>query len=325
MQGNKVIVFPRIAATLLAACALLASASSHAQDYPNKPIRFIVPSSAATTNDGLTRVITTEMSKLLGQPIVVENKSGANQMIGVESLARSAPDGYTVAILGVDGVAFMPIISAHMRFDPFKDIVPVATVAESRYVLAGPSARPWKSFRELMAHAKANPGKLNYGSSAPQVRYGMLLILQKLGVDIAYIPYSGGGPYLTALAAGTVDMGMAGDGTAASLGDRVQVFAITGNTRSPKLPNVPTFNELGVANVYGPTYSLFVPAGTPRPVVDKLTATMEKALQSPEVKASLEKLAFDISFEKGDAAARTLNERVKAYADFAKAIGLKPE
>jgi tripartite-type tricarboxylate transporter receptor subunit TctC len=310
---------------LLACSLLLTLGQVIAQEYPSKPIRFIVPSSPATTNDGLTRVITAEMSKILGQPIFVENKSGANQIIGVEAIARAAPDGYTVGILGVDGVAFMPLVSSHLRFDPFKDIVPVATVAEVRYVLAGPSARPWKSFSELVAYARANPGKLNYGSSAPQLLYGMMLILRKMNLDIAYIPYSGGGPYLLALAAGTVDMGIAGDGSAASLGERVQVMAITGSTRSPKRPNVPTFDELGIANVYGPSFSLFVPAGTAKPIVDRLVNALERAVQRPEVKVALDKLAFEVTFEKGESAARTLNDRIKAYADFAKVSGLKPE
>ena len=313
-----------VTANLLWAAAL-ASGHAAAQEYPSKPIRFVVPSQPATTNDGLTRVLAADMSKTLGQPIVVENRSGADQVIGVEFIAKAPPDGYTAGFVGVDGVAFMPILAKELRFDPFKDMTPIATVAESRYVLAGPSARPWKTFNELLAYAKANPGKLNYGSSAPQVRYGSLLILQKYNLDIAYIPYSGGGQYLTAMAGGQFDMGIVGDGSAAGLGERVQVLAVTGKTRSPKLPNVPTFDELGIANVFGPSYALAVPSAVSRPIIDKLVNAAERSVQKPEIKAALDKLAIDITFEKGEAARRVLNERAKAYAEFAKRAGLKAE
>lgn len=292
------------------------------QDYPNKAIRMIVASNAGTTVDNLARAVSNELSKVLGQTIVIDNRSGAGQVIGMEGIARSAPDGYTIGILGVDGIAMAPLAYQNLRFDPLKEIPPIASVAETRYVLNGSSARPWKTFKEIIDYAKANPGKLNYGASAPQVRYGVMVIMQQTGTNMTYVPYSGGAAYLVALGAGTVDLGMAGVGSATTLGSKVRVYAVTGQTRSPRFPDAPTFTELGFPRVWGTSYSMNGPAGLPRAVIDRLTTGLRTALQRPELITTLNTMGFDVTFEPADGAARELNSRAKAYADFAKTTNL---
>jgi tripartite-type tricarboxylate transporter receptor subunit TctC len=297
-----------------------------AQDFPSKPIRFIVPSSAGTTSDLLARVLGAEMSKILGQPIVVEDKPGANQIIALEHIAKQSPaDGYTVGIVGVDGVALLPLTNKDLRFDPLKDLFFVAGVAETRYVLAGPAARPWKTFQELIAYAKANPGKLNYGSSVHQVRLPVLVLIRELGLNMVHIPYSGGGPYLQAVASGTVDLGITGEAAGLALGNKVQFFAITGRERSPRHPDVPTFAELNFPQINGPSYALSVRAGTPKPIIDKLSAAASTALERPEVKAALANHSMDITNDKPDAAARKLSELARFYADLAAKVSLTSE
>ncbi len=296
--------------------------SAAAQDYPNKPIRFIAPTSAGTTSDIVARVLAAEMGKILGQSTIVEDKPGAAQIIGLEYIAKQPADGYTIGLVGVDGVALLPLISKNLRFDPLVDLVPVAGVGEVRYALAGSTTRPWKTFQDMVAFARANPGKLNYGSSAPQVRFPMLVLMQDLNLDMVHVPFAGGGPYLTAIAANTIDLGVVGEGVGNSLMPRVRFYAITGKTRSAANPDVPTFTELGFPRVYGPAYSLTVRAGTPQAIMDKLTAAAEKALAMPETRAAVAKLQLDINYEKPEAAAKTLADRAKFYGEFGKKVNL---
>ena len=303
----------------------LAAPLALAQDYPSKPIRFVVSSTPGTTVDNLARTLANDMSKTLGQPIVVDNKTGAGQVIGVEAVAKAAPDGYTVGIIGVDGIAMMPLSYKNMRFDPLKDVVPLATIAESRYVLASPLGRPWKTFPEFIAHAKANPGKLNYGSSAAQVRIGVLMIMQRNDLDMVHIPYAAGGTYINSLPAGTIDAGLIGEGIAVSLNARLTILGLSGAKRAASFPDVPTFTELGLPKLYGPSYSMNLPTGVPTAIRDKLNAALEAALRKPDVRSTLNKYALEVNYEGPEAARATLADRAKLYADFAKSANIAPE
>lgn len=307
-----------------AAISLLPS-QAMAQDYPNRPIRFVVPSTAGATSDLLARVIATEMSKILGQPIVVDDKPGANQVIALENVVRSPADGYTVGVVGVDGVVLLPLTTKALRFDPMNDLVPVAGLAEGRYVLAGSADRSWENFNELVAFARANPGKLNYGSSVHQVRFPILLLIQKLGIDVVHIPYSGGAPYLQAIVSGTIDFGIISEGRVSAMGTRARLFAITGKNRIASHPDIPTFAELDFPQVKGAGYSLSVRAGTPKAVIDKLSAAAAVALERAEVKIALANLMLESSYEKPEVAARTLVEQAGFYAELAKKINIQPE
>lgn len=322
MFGNS-----SLAGLLLIGAVLAPGAgTASAQEYPSRPIRFIVPTTSGATADLVARVVGTEMSKVLGQPIVIEDRPGANQIIGLEHVAKQSPaDGYTVGIVGVDGVALLPLTTRDLRFDPMKDLVPIAGLAEARYVLAGPAARPWKTFNELVTHARANPGKLNYGSSVNQVRFPVMLILQELGLDMVHIPYSGGRPYDQAIVGGTLDLGILTEGSASRLGDKVRVFASTGQQRIAAQPDVPTFAELNFPQIKGPTYSLSVRTGTPKAITDKLASATSTTLERPEVKVAMERLLLKITNEKSDVAARNLVETAQFYADFIRKANIKPE
>jgi tripartite-type tricarboxylate transporter receptor subunit TctC len=317
----------RAAALLfLGAILVVLAGTAQAQGFPNKPIRMIVPTSAGATADFLARVLAPEMSRLLGQPIVVDNKPGANQIIGLEYIAKGAPaDGYTVGVVGIDGVNLLPLTTKGLRFDPMNDLVPIAALAEGNYVLASPTDRPWKSFDELMNYAKSHPGKLNYGSSVHQVRFPVLLVTQKLGLDVVHIPFSSGAAYLTAIVGGTLDFGIVGDNSAATMGARARILAVTGQNRLAAHPEVPTFTELGFPQAKGPGYGLSVRAGTPKAISDKLSAAAASALGKPEVRAAMRNLLLEPSDDKPEVLARKQSEQAKLYGDFAKGIGLQPQ
>jgi len=313
-------------AVIVVSGAMLAvgTSSAWAQKFPDKPIRFIVPSSSGSSSDLLARAVAVEMSKAIGQPIIVEDKPGANQLIALQHIVRAPADGYTVGVVGDDGVALLPLTTKNLRFDPLKDLLPIAGLTESRYVLISPSDRPWKSFPEFVAYAKANPGKLNYGSSVNQVQFPMLLMIRELGLDLAHIPYSGGAPYLQAILGGSIDVGITGESSAKTMGNRVQMFAVTGKDRSAHHPNVPTFSELNFPQIKGPTYSLSVNAGTPKAIVDTLVNASAIALKSPEMKQAMKTLLMEIDYQTPEDAARRLAEQVRYYKQFAADIKPNP-
>ncbi len=323
---NAAASFHLARALVLTSVFCVGAGLSHAQDFPAKPLRFVVPTTPGSTGDLVARVMGIEMARVIGQPVIVDNKPGANQIIGLENVARQSPaDGYTIGIVGIDGMALLPLTTKELRFDPLKDLTMVLGIAEARYVLVSPVAKPWKAFNELVAHAKANPGKLNYGSSVHQVRFPVMMLMQELGLDMLHIPYSGGRPYEQALATGTLDLGILTEGSASRAGNDFNLLATTGTQRMAARPNAPMFAEVGFPQIKGPAYGMSVRTGTPRTIVDKLAAAAGTALDRPEAKGAMEKLFLRVTNEKPDAVTRSTLETFRFYADFAKKVNLKPE
>ena len=301
-------------------CAFFANHST-AQEYPNKLIRFVVPTTPGSSNDIAARTVGQEMSRILGHPIIVENKPGADQVIGMEHVAKYAPaDGYTMVIVSVVGAALLPLINKNLRFDPLKDLVPVISLGEVKNVLSSSSEFPWKTFLELVTYAKGNPGKISYGSSTPSLLYPMVLILRDLGIDASYVPYSTGAQYLLAIARAEVHMGMTSATGSLNLGRRVRILAVTGEKRTPPFLEVPTFAELGHPNIRGLSLSLSVRSVTPKAIFDKLHAAASRALQQPEVKTVFERNTMEVTNDTSEAAARRLAEEVKFFVDIAQKI-----
>jgi len=288
-------------------------------EYPDRPIRFVAATTAGGTADILGRAIAEAMSKVLSQAIIVDNKPGADQIIGMEYVAKGQPaDGYTVLVSGIDGQALLPLTKKGLRFDPMKDLTLVAWLGDSRYVLAGSNVAPYKSFKELMDFAKANPGKLNFGFSSPQTHFTSAVLAAELGVSVVPVPFPGAAPYITAALANTVDWGVFSEGTVTGLKSRFRVYGITGKGRSTGNPEAPTFAELGFPRLVGPGYALAVRTGTPQAIIDKLSAAAAAALVMPEVKASAQKAQLDIGYEKAEVAQRALADRYRFYEEYAK-------
>lgn len=299
--------------------------SSVAQEYPIKPIKLVVPNAPGAAMDISARILSSELQRNLGQPIVVENKPGAGQVIGYEYVAKQVPaDGYTAVFVSVPDLASLPVTTRGLRFDPLKDLPPVIGVVEGSLVFGSSSRLPWKTLNELVAHAKANPGKLNYGAPGLLLHLLVQAFIRDLGLDIAYVPYSAAAAYFQGLVAGDVQMGYASPGAAGSFGEKFRILAVTGERRLPSLPEVPTFMELGYPPISGLGHSLNVPVGTPKAVTDKLFAAATKVLQQPEVKAQYAKFQLEIVNESPEAAAKRLAQQAKLFADIAKKVGMKP-
>lgn len=264
-----------------------------AQSYPDKPIRIIVTVAAGGPMDTIARFVGQQMQARLGQPVIVDNRPGAGSTIGAKAVAEAAPDGSTLMWGTLSAVAIAPILYKEPGYDP-KSFEPAALVAEFPHVLVIPTSLPAKTVAEFVAYCKARRGTLNFGGSLgtpPQLMGTMFNKVADLGMT--YVPYKGGAPSLADLMAGRLQMQfdaltllqpLVKDG-------KLRALAVTTPTRWPALPDVPTMRESGFADFPGnPWAGIMAPHGTPAPIVDKLNATINDILRSPEAKASLARL-----------------------------------
>jgi tripartite-type tricarboxylate transporter receptor subunit TctC len=275
------------------ATAALAGQDARGQEFPAKPIRIIVSYAAGGGTDITTRVAQAKVTEMLGWRLIVDNRAGGGTLIGTRAVQTASPDGYT---LGVMDPAFIinPALLSDAGYDPLKDFAPVTLIATAPLILMVPSSLPAKTVQELVDYGKANPGKLNYGSPGGGSA-GHLAIEQFrtfFGLKMAHIPYKGGTPALSAVVAGEVSMLVIGANAIPFIQDgRLRGLAATSAKRLPALPAVPTFAELGFPQVNVQTFAgLVAPAGTPRPVIQRLHAAFAGAVQAPDVKAKLEQL-----------------------------------
>ncbi|QXZ10708.1 tripartite tricarboxylate transporter substrate binding protein [Comamonas sp. Y33R10-2] len=311
---------------MMAFVLALLSQGAQATGYPERPIKFIAAATAGSPADIMARAVAEGMTKELRTPIIVENKPGADQVIGFEFVARGAPaDGYTVGVIGIDGQALLPLTKKGLRFNPLEDLTTVAGLGEGRYVLAGPATAPQKNFKDIVEEIKSHPNKYDYGTSGPAVLIPMLALTNELKLTMTHIPYKGGGPYSQDLAAGNIHLGFLSETSARPLSNRLRFYGVTGSTRSAFEPNVPTFIELGYPQIFGPAYALVVRTGTPQAIIEKLSAAAEQALRSTEMKERSQGLLLSLKYEPAEMATRTLNERAKIYRHIAQRMGLKPE
>lgn len=295
-----------------------------AQEFPTRPLKIIVPSNAGNSPDHVARIIADELARVLAQPVVVENKPSADGIIAYESVAKATPDGYTLGIVTVPALAGLPATVKGLRFDPLKDMPPLAVLVETQYVFGSASQFQWKNFNELIAHAKANPGKLNFGSSGANLRLLVEAILQAQNLNVVHIPYNGGGPYVKAVVAGEVQMGFISASTVTAHGERFRPLATTARIREPARPDIPTFVELGYPQIRGPSFSLNVSSGVPKPIFDKLSVAVRQALRAPIVKERFQKLEFEIVDIPPEAANKLLQDEAAMYSSIAKNAGIVP-
>jgi len=299
---------------------------ANAQEYPSKPIRFVVPNSPSTPQDLSARILAAELPKTLGQPLIVENRPGAGNVIGLEFVARQVPaDGYHLLSVLVETTAILPVSVKELRFDPLRDLLGVIPIAEGKLLLGSPSTQPWKTFVEMVAYAKANPGKLNYGASSVVQILPTEALARDLGISVVRVPYSGGGPFLQGLISGEVHLGFAAGSSFISAGEKLRVLAVTGESRSARFPDAPTFKELGQPRIPGFTVSMHVRAGTPRTIIEKLNAAASVALQSPSVREQFAKLQLDVLGGSPETADRKLAEAARFFSETAAQIGYQPQ
>jgi tripartite-type tricarboxylate transporter receptor subunit TctC len=281
-------------ALVAALAVVLTPAPSPGQDaYPKRPIRMIVPFAPGGTSDVVARILAPKLSDLLGQQIIVDNRAGASGNIGMEAAAKAAPDGYTIFLGNIGTIAINPAIFRDLSVNPVKDLVPVTLVADVPNLLIVNPSVPAKSVAELVAYAKANPGVLNFAStgSGSLSRLEMEQFRKVAAIDAVHIPYKGGaGPALTAMLSGETHVMFVTLASALSFvqAGKLKALGISSGRRADALPQVPTMAEAGFPEmVTGSWQGVFVPAGTPRPVVDKLNAALLAALGSAEIRDDL--------------------------------------
>jgi len=278
----------RFIATLAACVALPCATYAQATDYPVRPITLIVPYAAGGGNDAMARGIAFEMGKVLGQQIVIENRGGAGGSIATRQIARATPDGYTLGIGGTGTLGVAPTLYPDAGYDPRKDFSPIGLIANSPLVILVHPSVPAHNVRELIALAKAQPGKLNYASAGigSGIHLSTVLFATTAGIELTHIPYKGTGQALTDLVGGHVAIYFSSPPPAIGLvkSGQVRALAVTGATRSPVFPDLPTVAESGLPGFEAVLhYGIIGPSGLPRPIVDKLNAALRQALASPEV------------------------------------------
>jgi tripartite-type tricarboxylate transporter receptor subunit TctC len=320
----------RIAGVLCAVAFALSSTSAAAQAFPTKPIRMVVPYPPGGTTDIVARPIASGLQEALGQPVVVENRPGAGGNIGMDLVAKAAPDGYTIAVSSVATLAIGASLYSHLTYDVLKDLAPVTRIAAVPNVLVVHPSVPANSVRELIAYAKANPGKLHFGSAGngTTVHLSGELFKSMTGIDMQHIPYKGAAPAMVDLLGGRVQLMF--DFLSSSLTEikakKLKALGVTGPKRSPLLPNVPTIAEAGVPGyeVYA-AFGVLTTGGTPPAVVRKLNTEIVKLIATPGMKDILAKQGADPIGDSPEEFARSLKREVEKWASVVKASGARVE
>ena len=293
MHRHLIPALPRRALLCAATAALLGAAGPlAAQDaFPSKPIRFIVPYAAGGTTDLVARTVGARMAQTLGQPVVIDNRGGAGGNIGMDAVAKAAPDGYTVGMGAISTNALNPHIYKKVPFDPRKDFTAIGMLGMSTIVLEVGPALPVKNVAELIAHARKHPG-LPYSTAGAGTSMHLAGVLfgQMSGTELTHVPYKGSAPLITDLIAGQVPVAF--DNLPASLphiqAGKLKALAVAGSQRSPALPDVPTLAEAGLAGyAVEPWFGVYGPAGMPPAVAQRLEKALQEALAEPAVKDKL--------------------------------------
>ena len=315
-----------ITATLMTAVVAFSLGSARAE-YPDRPVTIVACFPAGGGTDLAVRMMHVELGKALGQPVIIENRGGAGGSVGTGAVARATPDGYTLLSCS-SAFVVNPSLYANVPYDPIKDFIPIMVIGASPNVFVVPAQSKIQTMQELIAEAKANPGKMNWTSpgvgTTPQLA-GELLKL-KLGLEMTHIPYAGAGPANNAVLAGLVDFYVANYGSLTGLlsSGKVRPVAVTSKKRWPDLPDVPTLDELGVKDAESDTFQgVFAPARTPQPVIDRLAKEMSTILADPEMQEKYVKLGLPVVAE-GPAAFKARIEReVPMYKEVIDKAGLK--
>jgi tripartite-type tricarboxylate transporter receptor subunit TctC len=311
---------------LLLAVVTAAVLPAAAQDYPNKPIRIVIGYSAGGGNDIIVRVMTPEMSKGLGQPVIVENKPGAQSIIAADLVAKSAPDGYTI-LMGPSGpMTINPATYSKLSYDPVRDFAPISMICQFPLIVAVDAKLPIRSVKELIAYAKANPGKSNYASSAGIFQITTEMFKQRTGTSIEMINYKSSGESVQAVIGGQVMMTIVDPPPATSplKAGTLRGLAVTSSQRHASWPDLPTMAEAGVPDMEVPVWTaLFAPANTPPAIVARLQKEVARVVHTAEVKAAFGKMGLDPVGGSPEDLGRRVSSDIAKWTAVAKAANIK--
>ncbi len=319
----------RMTFALAAAGTLMAGARAHGQAYPNRPIKMILPFPPGGPIGTTARMVAEQMSSRLGQSVIIENRPGAGATIGTGAAAAAAPDGYTLLFGSSGSLAVSPALYSNLKFDPVKSFAPIAMVSSGPLLLAVSPSLPAHSVAELVAYARANPGKLNYGAglgTPPHVAWGLLKTMTQ--TDITYIPYRGAAPAITDLLGGQTHLIIDAPGSLLPHVEagKLRALAVTGSARMPDLPNLPTMSESGFPDFIMTFWQgVVAPAGTAPAIIARLNAVINEGLASPAMKASLATFKVEPKPGSPENFAQFLAAEVKKWAGVIQSAGIKVE
>ena len=324
-------IYRRITALIVGACAILslgAMGAANAQvqpEYPNRSITLVVPYPAGGATDTLARFIGGKLQERWGQTVVILNKPGASGIIGAQYVLQAPADGYTV-LVGVTSMIQQPAMMSSLPYDPLKDFAPVVQTAHTSNLFLVPLNSSAKTMKEFVAQAKSHPGQYNFASWGPgsSAHIHGELLNQQAGLDLTHVPFQGSAPVIRNLIGGQISSAFVDIPSATPHLKSVRVLAVTGPQRIPGLPDVPTFTELGYKS-FEPRgwHGLFLPAATPRPIVEKLSAEINRILQLPDTEATIQALGMIRGGGTPDEFATAMRKDAAIYAEIIKDAGIR--
>mgnify|MGYP001189144786 CR=1 FL=1 len=316
----------RFATALVAGIVL--SLGAHAQDYPTRPITLVVPYAAGGGNDVMARIVGEKMSKTLGQQVVIDNRAGAGGAIATRQVAKAAPDGYTLVIGGTGSLAVNPTLLPNVGYDVRKDFASVGMIGSSAMIVLVHPTIPAKTIPELIALAKKDPGKFSFASAGvgSGIHLGAELFAYMAGIKLVHVPYKGTGPALTDLLGAHVSMYFSSLPSAIGLvkDGKVRALAVTGAKRSKVFPDLPTVAEAALPGFEAVLrYGIVAPAGTPRPIIDKLNAALRQALADPDTIARMARDGTEASPGSPEDYAAVIDSEERKWSEVVKRSGAK--
>ncbi|KWT72559.1 MULTISPECIES: tripartite tricarboxylate transporter substrate binding protein [unclassified Variovorax] len=312
---------------VLLAAGTGAGAQAADSAYPSQPIKLMVPWPAGGGVDTTARMLSEPLAQKLGQPIVIDNRGGAGGNIGTELAARVKPDGYNLLMGSISPNAVNIHLYSKLGFDPIKDFAPIVYVSAVPNILVVPASSPFKTVKDVIDAAKANPGKLNYGSGGvgSSQHLAAVQFMSAAKIDIVHVPYKGTAPAEADLAAGHISLML--DTTTCLpfvASGRMRALAVASKKRNPALPDVPTFDEAGLPGIYASSwYGLMAPAGTPRPVIEKLNAQANEVLKSPDMKRRMAEFGAEVGGGTPEEFGQFIVSEIKRYESIVRLSGAK--
>ncbi len=342
--GARRVMLVQAACAFAALCTSLTAGLANAADdpakWPTRPVKFIVPFPPGGTSDVMARMVATPLGKELGQPVVVENVGGAGGTIGAARAAKASPDGYTLSMTGVGQDAVAHGLNPKLSYDSMKDFVHITQIHSGPNVLVANPAAPFKTLAEFLAYARKNPGKLNYGYTHAASGHMAMELLKQVGGDcpagakdckgleMVGVPYKGGGPMLTDLLGNQIPIMFINQDAALQhvKAGKMVALAVTSAARNPLYPDVPTIAEGGLKGYEAMSWSgLSAPAGTPKPIVDKIEAAMKKIMASPEIVQRMESVGFVIPTQGSGAYTKHVASELELWTRVIRNAGIKVE
>jgi len=300
-----------------------------AQEWPTKPVKFVSPYPPGGSVDPLARLFAAKLSASLRQQFIVENRTGASGIIGTDYVAKSAPDGYTFVFI-FDTHAVHQALNPNLPFDPVKDFAPVMIVGTAPMAITTGAMKPYRTFADVIAAAKAKPDTVTLGNvgNGSLAHLTTIVLNQAAGIHLVPVPYKGGGPLSTDLMGGQVELGMASTAAQAQhvRGGKMRALVLTGDKRSHTMPEVPTLREQGIDVVAHAWWGILAPAGTPRPIIDKLVSELNKALNLPDVNKMLgETLGMDVVALSPEATQKWIVEQMARWGKVVRENNIRTE